>query len=410
MRPVRELMGEVLAGLPEAPETPSATPQPPPTSALEDVVVRLLQDPHLEPVDKVVWLVIRQHAAEHRQHKTFPSYRDIAHGANIASVSTVARAVAILRVTRWLSIHSEVRAPHGRFSGHGYRLHAGPAPMDVTLVADRDYLPFLRAACNHLHARVRRVAHRVLTAVETEEKAGVEKPDAVVERPPVARAVEEQSSDPRSSGENFSYHTAPVTRLKNAPAPIAPTDRNQHSNAVDPDRLARHQQSNSNSRPHSPKTTTSETVGSQSSSAGAVMPPLVYPERLTPKQREAAVRHLAEIPDGQRQAVLDELEGRLRAERHGAKPVYDELSYLRHLCGKAKAGDFEANMGLKVQLERRQRQEEAEKRQRARIARQRAERRQGVPPVRRDVSAQLTALKAALGGEPGADQPSTDEA
>jgi hypothetical protein len=55
----------------------------------------------------------------------------------------------------------------------------------------------------------------------------------------------------------------------------------------------------------------------------------VYPERLTPKQREAAVRHLAEIPDGQRQAVLDELEGRLRAERHGAKPVYDELSYLR---------------------------------------------------------------------------------
>jgi hypothetical protein len=136
----------------------------------------------------------------------------------------------------------------------------------------------------------------------------------------------------------------------------------------------------------------------------------VYPERLTPKQREAAVRHLAEISDGQRQAVLDELEGRLRAERHGAKPVYDELSYLRHLCGKAKAGDFEANMGLKVQLERRQRQKAAEQRQRARIARQSVERSQDAPQGRRDVSAQLTALKAALGGGPGADQPSTDEA
>jgi hypothetical protein len=403
-------MGKVLAGLPEAPEKPSAAPRPPPIPALEDAVEQLLQDAHLEPVDKVVWLVIRQHAAEHGQHRTLPGYRDIARQANIASVSTVARAVAILRVTRWLSIHSEVRAPHRRFSGQGYRLHAGPAPMAVTLVADPDYLPFLRAACNHHHARVRRVAHRVLTAVESEGNADMENPDTVVERPLVARAAEGQSSDPTSPGETFGDRIGPVTQLKNAPAPIAPTDRNQNLNAVDLDRFSRHQESNSRSRPRSPKTTTSGTAGSQNANTGTAAPQLVYPARLTPKQREAAVRHLAEIPDGQRQAVLDELEGRLRAERHGAKPVYDELSYLRHLCGKAKAGDFEANMGLKVQLERRQRQKAAEQRQRARIARQRVERSQGAPQVRRDVSAQLTALKAALGGRPGVDQPTTDEA
>jgi hypothetical protein len=280
----------------------------------------------------------------------------------------------------------------------------------VTLAADRDYLPFLRAACDHHHARVRRVAQRVLTAVDTEGKVGGDKPDTVVERSPVARAAEERSSDATSSSETFSYRIGPVTRLKNAPAPIAPTDRNQNSNAVDPDRFSRHQKSNSRSRPRSSQTTTSETAGSQNSSTGTAAPQLVYPERLTPKQREAAVRHLAEIPGGQRQAVLDELEGRLRAERHGAKPVYDELSYLRHLCGKAKAGDFEANMGLKVQLERRQRQKAAEQRQRARIARQSVERSQDAPQGRRDVSAQLTALKAALGGGPGADQPTTDEA
>ncbi len=138
----------------------------------------------------------------------------------------------------------------------------------------------------------------------------------------------------------------------------------------------------------------------------------MYSERLTPKQRETAACHLAEIPDGRRQTVLDEPEGRLRAERQGAKPVYDALSYLRHLCAKVKAGDFEANMGLKVQAERRQRQEEAERRQRARIARVEAPRQRQNPQARRDVNAQLAALKAALGGRPRADaeQPSTDEA
>jgi hypothetical protein len=86
--------------------------------------------------------------------------------------------------------------------------------MAVTLVADPDYLPFLRAACNHHHARVRRVAHRVLTAVESEGNADMENPDTVVERPLVARAAEGQSSDPTSPGATFGDRIGPVTQLK----------------------------------------------------------------------------------------------------------------------------------------------------------------------------------------------------
>ena len=148
----------------------------------------------------------------------------------------------------------------------------------------------------------------------------------------------------------------------------------------------------------------------RNSNTDGTTPRLVYPERLTPKQREAAARHLAAIPDDRRQAVLDELEGRLRAERQGAKPVYDALSYLRHLCGKVNAGNFEASMGLEVQAERRKRHEAAEQRQRARRALQSTEQNQRASDVRRDVGAQLAALKTALGGRPRADPPSTDEA
>ena len=141
------------------------------------------------------------------------------------------------------------------------------------------------------------------------------------------------------------------------------------------------------------------------------MPQLVYPERLTPEQRETAARQLTAIPGDLRQAVLDELEGRLRAERQGAKPVYDALSYLRHLCGKAAAGDFEANLGLKIRDERRRRQEEAERRRQAQLAQQAAERRKQEPRVRRDVSAQISALKEALARHSGneLDQETSDE-
>jgi hypothetical protein len=70
---------------------------------------------------------------------------------------------------------------------------------------------------------------------------------------------------------------------------------------------------------------------------------------------------LATIPPEQRQSVLDELAGRLDAEQRGAKPVYDELRYLHHLCRQVNQGGFVANLGLKVQTERDRRHGEAKR-------------------------------------------------
>ena len=86
---------------------------------------------------------------------------------------------------------------------------------------------------------------------------------------------------------------------------------------------------------------------------------LVLPARLKENQRALAARYLATIPAQHRQPVLDELAGRLQAEQQGAKPVYDELRYLHHLCRQVNEGGFVENLGLKVQTERDRRQEEA---------------------------------------------------
>ena len=47
-----------------------------------------------------------------------------------------------------------------------------------------------------------------------------------------------------------------------------------------------------------------------------------------------------------RQSVLDELTGRLEAERLGAEPVWDALRYLHRLCLRAREGEFHPNLGL----------------------------------------------------------------
>jgi hypothetical protein len=108
-------------------------------------------------------------------------------------------------------------------------------------------------------------------------------------------------------------------------------------------------------------TTTTPTDSKESAREAVSLEALVVPQRLKDNQRALAARYLATIPVEHRQPVLDELAGRFQAEQHGAKPVYDELRYLHHLCVQVNRGGFVPNLGLKVQAERDRRRREAER-------------------------------------------------
>ena len=88
----------------------------------------LVQDPVLEPVDKVVWMVICQQGRAAGSSTAFPSYNQIARQANIASTATVSRAIAVLRATRWLSLCARVRDTGGRFRGNVFVLKLAVHP------------------------------------------------------------------------------------------------------------------------------------------------------------------------------------------------------------------------------------------------------------------------------------------
>ena len=339
----------------------------------------LVQDPVLEPVDKVVWMVICQQGRAAGTGTAFPSYNEIARQANIASTSTVSRAIAVLRATRWLSLCARVRDSSGRFKGNVYALHDEPLPLADTLHLDPEYMAFVKSGCQHHHARVRKVTRAILASIDEDISEGVDvlAPVNVTERRILAMHALRQGKPQRY----FSFTASVMTRLSNQRSVVEEVDRNQKSKPENHRlRYLSPQKSKSVgcSSSYIKTTTTTKTEDSKKTAREVNEDPhlatLVYPRRLDDNQRAMAARYLAVVPVDQRQSVLDELEGRIRAEQQGAKPVYDELSYLHQLCAQVNAGGFLPNLSLKVQGERTRRTKEAEERRQQAQAEQQAHR------------------------------------
>lgn len=308
----------------------------------------VVHDPVLEPVDKLIWMVIYQRGRGMGVTAVFPGYTEIARLANVASTATVARAIAILRATRWLSLCVRGRDAGGRFSGNVYALHDEPLPLADALHLDPDYMAFLQAARRHHHARVRRIAAALCASLDADIRAGkdVLAPVNLIERRLEALHAIHQGGGRRY----FSFSAAILSSLANTGAEHEDIDQDQNSKAVP-----------RSSKDINKTTTTTKTDSERAGRTSAALGNLIFPAHLEDNQRALAMRYLAQVPVEHRQAVLDELEGRLQAARHGAKPVYDALRYLHHLCAEASRGGFHPNLGLKVQGARERRRREAER-------------------------------------------------
>ena len=311
----------------------------------------VVSDQVLEPVDKVVWMVVMLAVRETGGNTAFPGYDAIGNMANVASRSTIARAIAILRATRWLSLCARVRKASGRFRANVYALHDEPLPLADALHLDANYMAFLQHVQGHGHARVRTVAQGVLDSIDEDIQAG----QAVCAQPhPIEMRL--QSVSTLGGGElirSFAFTRQAVRRLRSDSAnpPKGDVHHDQNSNTVR-ERVRNLNAQNSNSGGSSSyinKTTTTQ-AGKPSKFVltGEDNQPLVYPARLSENHRVIAARYLSALLPEQRQPVLDELEGRFRAEAKGMSPVYDELSFLHSLCKQMRQGKFLPNLGVKV--------------------------------------------------------------
>ena len=322
------------------------------------VPAMVIQDPVLEPVDKLVWMVIMLHARETGGRTAFPDYDTIARKTNVSSTSTVSRAIAILRLTRWLTLCAKVRQKSGRFTGNVYSLHDEPLPLADALYLDEAYMAFVIQSQEHHHARVRRVAEAVLESLDRDIQQGEylgRQESAIERRLQATQQLSDSHGNHDQQSRYFTFHAASLDHL-NKPSETRISGQSvQHQNS----KGEAHEHYGSRCSSDYKKTTTTTTTpntnnekkGFSESDQPISLPSdqaLIYPPRLSENQKHLADRYLAMIDPDDRQLVLDELQGRLASEQKGMKPVYDELRFLHSLCKAAQQGEFVPNLGIKV--------------------------------------------------------------
>jgi len=315
-----------------------------------DAMPRLIfQDPVLQSVDTRIWGVIKI-AAAGSGPTAFPTYKQIARTANVGSEATVARAMAILRATRWLTLCRRVRDGQGRFRGNVYALHDEPLPLADTVHLDQAYLEFLNQCLEHAHAQVRKVAAAVLGTTEDDVRAGrtVTEPEHPLDRR-VSSVQALQSGVPASRFFSVSAHR--LQKLKSESEPL------HELKSAGPQNLKSVRSTSSCSL--NKTTTTTTTPGAASEKRESAEEPattaLIFPDSLNPDEHRLARMYLRQAPGPLRQDILDEFAGRLQAAEKQGAPIRNLVGYLAQLC-KAAAGDtFKlTSPGLAVQQARKQ--------------------------------------------------------
>jgi len=351
----------------------------------------LIEDPILDPVDKVIWLVLAQWAGRGRGMVPCPSFAEIGRQANVSSATTVQRALLILRARRWLTELKGVSAARTESAPSVRILHPTPLPLSDTVFLDGQFLAFLTSLKSHHHARVRTIASEALTSAETAESCQAVPRIHTANKSARARGA-------RRPVNAFEFSGRILVELSNRgdrmspPDPISePPEKSGHPQNLRADRTVLTHCRCSNKKTTTTTTSASGRRASKSGGEPARLDGLVIPPRIDTEQYDLIARYLGGVPAAARQAVLDELAGRLAAERSGAGPVFDAVRYLNALCREVRQGAFEPNLGVAVRRERERRGE----------AQRAAGERAGEVPAKeiRRVAAEsaIADLKAALG-------------
>lgn len=127
-----------------------------------DAPAKLIENPRLEPIDKIVALVLLSRASPGTEPAYLPTQAELAKCVNVSDADTVARALGILRCRRWLTACQRSLQARDRRWPAAYAIHTAPLGIADTLYLDPEYPDDLEMLARRRHARLRRVAQQTL--------------------------------------------------------------------------------------------------------------------------------------------------------------------------------------------------------------------------------------------------------
>ena len=306
----------------------------------ESVPRALFLDRRLTPLERNAWQVLRLQLQSDGV-TAFPTYDQLRPYlasmpcAAQASHETVARALTLLRLTRWLSLVRRRRDPKtGRILGNLYVLHDEPLTPFEAMQLDPDYLGLVSQALTHAAKAVQIVGMNTLREI-------AEDPMLNGRTLPTRLQVLAQRMA-RNEWADASYPQAPVDHeseegqdglLRNLEGPSSESEAGLKSA---PDGSLRN--------PKEDRTVRMDRINQVRTVPRAKsLQHLRLPERLLrlkDEQQSGAMVALQQVDESLRQAVLDEWDARCRKSA-----VRNPAGYLFGIIQKAMRGEFKAWAG-----------------------------------------------------------------
>ena len=306
----------------------------------ESVPRALFLDRRLTPLERNAWQVFRLQLNDDGV-TAFPTYDQLRPYlasmpcAAQASHETVARALTLLRLTRWLSLVRRRRDPKtGRILGNLYVLHDEPLTPFEAMQLDPDYLGLVSQALTHAAKAVQIVGMNTLREI-------AEDPMLNGRTLPTRLQVLAQRMA-RNKWADASYPQAPVDHeseegqdglLRNLEGPSSESEAGLKSA---PDGSLRN--------PKEDRTVRMDRINQVRTVPRAkALQHLRLPERLLrlkDEQQSGAMVALQQVDESLRQAVLDEWDARCRNSA-----VRNPAGYLFGIIQKAIRGEFKAWAG-----------------------------------------------------------------
>lgn len=341
-----ELLDQALQRMQVEPATPpeKAAPPLPPSDGFifsgnrHDSVPRaLLLDRRLTPLERNAWQVFRL-LLNDDGITAFPTYDQLCPYlasmpcAAKASHETVARALTLLRLTRWVSLVRRRRdARTGRMLGNLYVLHDEPLTPYEGIQLDPDYLGLVSHALDHASKSIQRVGvHTLKEMAEDPMLNGRILPSRlqVLTQRLAAQGWGETIGYPQA-GDSHDSEDGSSGLLRNRKPPGSDSEVGQKA-----------RQTGTLRNPNEDRTVRKEEIEKEIRTVPRTRGALLLPERfkaLKSEQQNGALAALQSVDPALHQAVLEEWDARCREST-----VRNPAGYLFALIQRALRGDFKA--------------------------------------------------------------------
>jgi hypothetical protein len=326
---------------------PSRSTQAPPIDGFlfsgnrhESVPRALFLDQRLTPLERNAWQVFRL-LLNDDGITAFPTYEQLRpYLASMpctpkASHETVARALTLLRLTRWLSLVRRRRDPAtGRLQGNLYVLHDEPLTPFEAMQLDPDYLGLVSQALTHASKAIQRVGTNTLK--EIAEDPLLQGKTLPTRLQVLSQRLARQGWRDAENDDDPPLHESEAGEevlLRNDDAPSSESEAGRKSAS---DAALRNPKQDRTVR--SDRIKEVRTVPRTREQASLRLPPRF--QAMKPEQQQGALVALRQVDEALRQSVLDEWSARCQANT-----VRNPAGYLFGIIQKAIRGEFKVWAG-----------------------------------------------------------------